>query len=268
MRSILVAKYRYYLDPTTGKVYKRGDKDMPPGCRLLVAEGSPVEPGIAEEYEIETEEAQDVARIPSAPATAPPDRSLGASAQADAGYRRIQETGDIQREIAPRIERAGQHGAGAAAQLGLHAETMVAAATQRAGEEEPGARALARQQMGAQAGGGEASAEIVRRLEEGEREALATHKAQIDTRADEIKEEIKAQGGEGSGAGEEEAKADPTGGSNEARGGAATSSAGSASETQPRSRTREIVPAGGRVPRRRGASKGGAKGGSKGSTAS
>lgn len=270
MRRILVAKYRYYIDPTTGKVYRRGDTDMPPGCRLLVGEGSPVEPGIAEEYGLETEEAQDVARVPGAPVTAPEDRSLGASAQAEAGYRRIEETGAIHRELQPRIERAGQSGAGAAAQLGLHAETMVAAATQRAGEEEPGARALARQQMGAQAGGGEASAEIVRRLEAGEREALATHKAQIDTRAEEIKKEIK---GEPAGDEPDETRADPTGGSNEAPGGASTPVSGSASGAgesnapTSSSRTREIKPAGSSSKRARGGSKGGAKGGSKGSTA-
>jgi hypothetical protein len=107
MRTILVAKYRYYLDPSTGKVYKRGDKDMPPGVRLLAAKGSPVEPNVAEEYDIETEEAQDVARVPSAAVSAPRDRGLGSSEQAEAGYRRIERTGAIQREVAPLIAGGG-----------------------------------------------------------------------------------------------------------------------------------------------------------------
>jgi hypothetical protein len=261
MRTILVAKYRYYLDPSTGKVYKRGDKDMPPGVRLLAAKGSPVEPNVAEEYDIETEEAQDVARVPSAAVSAPRDRGLGSSEQAEAGYRRIERTGAIQREVAPLIAGAGLHGAGAAAQLGLHAETQIKAATQEAADEgEPGAEMLARQQMGTNIQGAERSAAIVRQLEEGEREALATHKAQIDTRAEEIKEGLRAEADEED-EGDETSRRDPTGGSpNEA----------STSDTSgaPRSRTREIKPAGSASKGARGGSKRGAKGGSKGSTAS
>jgi hypothetical protein len=267
MRSILVAKFSYYLSPDGQKVYKRGDKDMPPGSRLLVREGSPVDPAVAEQYGLETEGAQDVARVPTAVTTPPADRSLGVSKQAEAGYRRIETTAEVHRETETIRDNARRSGAGSSAQIGLMAAGEI---NRRLIEQTPEGEervldTLTNQQIGVAASGGDP--DITKRLEQGEREALARHKAGVAAAEADVKQDIKREEAQGKETVEAAAAGDASGDAATTDAARTDAPGATAASAAPPSRTKEIAPAtGSSKGSRKSAAKGGAARGGKKST--
>jgi hypothetical protein len=181
MRGIKVAAETYYVSPTGDKAYKRGDSSMPSGSRLLVRKGSPVDPEVADHYGVETEDAQDVARVPAQITTPPADRSLGVSSLAGEGYRRIEATAEVGREREGHLRDAHRAGTAQGRQAEMLRGALVEERIQEGGGVrrdaivEPGTHEAAVAGQATGISGNPPNEAVTRRLEQGEREATARH---------------------------------------------------------------------------------------------
>jgi hypothetical protein len=194
MKRIRVAKETVYLG-LDGKTYKRGE-GVPSGARLLARKGSPIDDTVAEEYGLETEEALDVARVPSPAPRAPEDGGLGVSPLAAEGYARMNATADVMNETAGHIEAAGKAGTSQLRQASLMQAQKVRERVAEATGVNPGATGeleggTEEARLAAQQPGMAQDEDVTARLERENREAIARSAAPVGKVSDTSGKESK-----------------------------------------------------------------------------